>query len=96
MGDAERARVRSIHDPRYLEVIATLRTERRRRGLTQAELASRLGRRQSYIAKTERGERRLDLVETLDLCSALGIQLEAIIPSGFAHLLFPPSEGPAE
>ncbi|HEX8744621.1 MAG TPA: helix-turn-helix transcriptional regulator [Thermoleophilaceae bacterium] len=79
--------MRSIHDPRYLELIAALRAERTRRGLTQSEVAARLGRSQSFVAKTERGERRLDLVETLDLCTALGTTLDAVIPRGFARLL---------
>ena len=46
---------------------------RKSKGLTQQELANRLDRPQSYIAKVETGERRLDVVEFLEWASALGV-----------------------
>lgn len=46
---------------------------RHRAGLTQAELAKRLGRPQSFVSKFERGERRLDVVEFLDVAHALSV-----------------------
>ena len=49
-----------------------LREARTAQGLTQAELAKRLGKPQSYISKTESGERRLDFVETREFCLACG------------------------
>ena len=42
-------------------------------GMTQAELAERLRRPQSFVSKYERGERRLDIVEFIEVASALGI-----------------------
>jgi ribosome-binding protein aMBF1 (putative translation factor) len=41
--------------------------------LTQAELATRLKRPQSFVSKYERGERRLDVVEFGEVARALGI-----------------------
>jgi transcriptional regulator with XRE-family HTH domain len=41
-------------------------------GITQEAVADALGRPQSYVSKYESGERRLDFVETLDICGALG------------------------
>jgi transcriptional regulator with XRE-family HTH domain len=46
---------------------------RREAGLTQVELAKKLGRPQSFVSKFERGERRLDVTEFLDVARALGI-----------------------
>lgn len=51
---------------------------RRKLGLTQQEVADRLGKPQSFISKYESGERRLDVVEFVDVCQAL-----AIAPSDF-------------
>ena len=40
-------------------------------GLTQAELAKRLGRTQSLVSNYERGQRRIDLAELILICRAL-------------------------
>jgi len=50
-----------------------LRTIRLKAGLTQVELAGKLGRMQSYVSKYELGERRLDVLELRELCLAVGI-----------------------
>ena len=44
---------------------------RRSAGLTQDEVAKRLARPQSFVAKYEGGERRLDVVEFIALARAL-------------------------
>jgi transcriptional regulator with XRE-family HTH domain len=46
---------------------------RKHADLTQADLASRLNRPQSFVSKYERGERRLDVVEFGEVAKALGI-----------------------
>ena len=48
-----------------------LRQAREAAGLTQTDVAKRLGRPQSYVAKTEGGERRLDVVEFVALAQAI-------------------------
>ncbi len=40
--------------------------------LTQVQLGARLHRRQAYISRIERGERRVDVVEFMDLARAIG------------------------
>ena len=45
---------------------------RKEAGLTQAALATRLGRPQSFISKYESGERRLDVLEFLEVARAVG------------------------
>lgn len=47
----------------YAEFRAKLVLARENSGLTQREAASELGRSQSYVAKSESGERRVDVIE---------------------------------
>ena len=41
-------------------------------GLTQTQLAEKLGEYQSFVARLESGQRRIDVIEFLDLASKLG------------------------
>ena len=61
-----------------------LRDLRQEKGLTQTQLAERLGLPQSYVSKYETGERRLDFVETLCVCDALETSLEHFVKQFFA------------
>jgi transcriptional regulator with XRE-family HTH domain len=63
-----------------------LRNLRETRNLTQAEVARRLGSPQSYVSKYETGERRLDFVETVFVCEALGISIEDFVKAFSAKL----------
>ena len=55
------------------ETLSTaLRALRRRRGVTQVDLARKLGRPQSFVSKVERNERSLDVLELLEVLDALG------------------------
>ena len=49
-----------------------LKTHRKAAGLTQAHVASRLGKPQSFVSKYETGERRVDVVEFLRLADVIG------------------------
>lgn len=57
----------------YARFRTSLAEERKKMGITQRELASRLNRPQSFVSKYERGERRLDVVEFAAVARALGI-----------------------
>ena len=57
----------SIYSNDYQLVIKALRDARIACGITQQEVASAFGRPQSFIAKVESGERRLDVVEFVRL-----------------------------
>jgi transcriptional regulator with XRE-family HTH domain len=52
---------------------------RKKNGVTQAEVAKRLGRPQSFVAKVENGERRLDVVELVGYARAIGAEPLAIM-----------------
>src|ERR1700733_15453771 len=63
---------KSLKSPEYERLIATLVAVRHASGVRQQALAKRLGRPQSFIAKYEGGERRIDLIEFIAIVRALG------------------------
>ncbi|MGH8490461.1 MAG: helix-turn-helix domain-containing protein [Gammaproteobacteria bacterium] len=69
----------SIYTTRYRRLCELLVEARKSKGLSQAALAERLGWLQTVISKYERGERRLDLIEFLDVAQALEIDPHRII-----------------
>ncbi len=52
-------------------MIELLIAAREKAGLTQQQLADRLDRPQSFVAKYEGGERRVDLIEFIDIARVL-------------------------
>jgi len=50
-----------------------------RAGLRQLDVALKLGKPQSYVAKVESGERRIDLIEALDLCQVVSLDPKVLI-----------------
>jgi ribosome-binding protein aMBF1 (putative translation factor) len=65
---------KSVFSTRYQTLKTLLIEARRDAGLTQTKLAAKLSRPQSFVSKYERGERRLDLVEFLEVADAIGFQ----------------------
>jgi DNA-binding XRE family transcriptional regulator len=66
---------KSIFTSKYDRFRVMLVEARKTAGFTQVELAQYLGRPQSYVSKYERGERRLDVVEFLDVAVALDLDV---------------------
>lgn len=64
--------MKSIHNSHYQSLLTLLLEARSTAGMTQKELATLLGRPQSFVSKTENGERRLDVIEFMALCRGLG------------------------
>jgi len=69
----------SLGTPRYEALVQRLIDARNGAGLTQAQVARKLNKPQSFVAKYERGERRLDVIELLDVCQALSIHRDQIL-----------------
>jgi len=63
---------KTIGSKRHKALIAMLIKERKAAGMNQTELAKALGQYQSFVARVETGERRVDLIEFLDLANAIG------------------------
>lgn len=71
--------MRSIHDPRYQDLIKKLIELRESKNVTQIELAQRLGKPQSYVSKVEILERRLDVIELCDWLNAIHVKITDFI-----------------
>jgi len=62
---------KTLRSAEYTRVLGLLADARHKAGLTQHDVAARLEKPQSFIAKYENGERRLDVVEFVTIARAL-------------------------
>lgn len=68
---------KTLRTPEHVYLCQRLRQVRVDAGLTQADLAERLNKPQSFVAKVETQERRLDVIEFAKWMAACG-GLEAV------------------
>lgn len=65
---------RSLYSSKYQRLRRWLKAERKKQpDLTMRSLAERLDIHHSIIGKIEQGERKLDIVEYVEYCEALGV-----------------------
>lgn len=80
---------KSIYSPEMTAVRTWLRQNRLAQNLTMRQLSERLGKPHSFVQRIEEGDRRLDIVEFVWYCQALGVQpqhgLELIINEKSLH-----------
>jgi transcriptional regulator with XRE-family HTH domain len=69
---ARRSMQKSLKSAEYGRLIEVLVAARHEAGIPQQALAGKLGRPQSFIAKYEGGERRIDVIEFIAIARALG------------------------
>ncbi|ODT22638.1 MAG: transcriptional regulator [Kaistia sp. SCN 65-12] len=69
----------TLRSPRQIKLRKLLRDCREKRGLTQADVAARLNKPQSFVAKYEGGERDLSAIEFIDVVQALGLEPVAVM-----------------
>ena len=77
---------KSTFSSEYTVFRLTLKDIRLRSNVTQTDLAARLGRPQSYVSKFEAGERRLDVIETMAICDAIGVPFADFVSEFTARL----------
>ena len=65
--------VQSQRTAGYDKLLEMLRETRELRGVSQRELSKQLGQDFTYMFKIERGVRRVDVVELIQICLQLGI-----------------------
>ena len=70
---------KSLQTRKHRQLAELLRTIRIESGLTQVDIAERLGETQSAVSKVESGQRRLDLVQLQTYCKAVGVSLRDLV-----------------
>jgi transcriptional regulator with XRE-family HTH domain len=85
-GSAYSERVKTIRSKRHKRLIELVVAERKRprppkwpRGIGQVQLAKKIKRSQTWIARLEGGERRLDVIELIELAEAIGFDAPGIV-----------------
>ena len=74
-------------------MVKLLRRLRKERGVTQEEVAARIGETQSFVSKCELGGRRLDLLEIREFCRAIDVPFVEFVQEVEAALArLPPDE----
>lgn len=69
---------KSQFTPAYATFVKVLIAARKEAGVTQVELAERLGKPQPFVSTIEKGVRRVDLIEFYAIARALKIEPEAL------------------
>jgi transcriptional regulator with XRE-family HTH domain len=72
MGKPGRGILKSLRSKEHEVFCAAIIKARKNAGLTQQQLAKRLSRPQSFVAKYEGGERRIDVTEFIHIVRAIG------------------------
>ena len=76
---ASRTTTPGFRDHRYRKIIERLAARRRELGLSQQQLADRLGIHKQFVSRVELGERRLDFVEFADFARSLELDPAQLI-----------------
>lgn len=66
------APIHSFHTDEYRRFVAALAAARRDAGLSQRQLAERLGVDQAFVSRYETAQRRLDVIQFLKIVAAIG------------------------
>lgn len=56
-----------------------IKVAREREGMSQTDVAEKMGVSQSYLSRLESGERMLDFAFAFELCTVLGLDMEDFI-----------------
>jgi transcriptional regulator with XRE-family HTH domain len=64
---------KSLHQKRTETLTRLLVEARKEAGMTQADVAAKLGHGQAYVSKYERGKKALGVIEFIEVAEALGL-----------------------
>ncbi len=63
---------KTIFEGDHQHLVEVLIQARKAAGLTQTDIAERIGRDQTFVSLIERGQRRVDVIEFISLAKAIG------------------------
>lgn len=70
---------KELYNKRWKIFREVLKIERKYHKISQKRLAKMLSIEQSYVSKTEIGDRRLDVIELMEYCDAMGLTLTEFV-----------------
>lgn len=79
---------KSIYNEAYRSLVEALKSARREAGVTQQDVAEVLNKPQSYVAKVEGCERRLDVIELIEFAACIHWN-----PIPYLQVLYSDAEG---
>lgn len=79
--------MKSTHKSEYKKVLKQLILARKEAEITQQDLARILKTPQSFVSKYENGERRLDIIEFIEICSILRVDYRKLLKSAIPNLI---------
>jgi transcriptional regulator with XRE-family HTH domain len=71
--------VKTLGSTQHKALVAALIAKREAVGMTQTELAAALGEYQSFVARLESGQRRVDVIELIQLARILRFDAPVLV-----------------
>jgi len=71
---------KTIYDPKYEYIIKRLKEARKEAGFKQEYVADKINKYASYVSKIENGDRRLDVIELIELAQLYNKDIGYFIP----------------
>lgn len=71
---------KTIYDPKYEHIIKRLKMARKEAGFKQEYVADKIKKYASYVSKIENGDRRLDVIELIELAKLYQKDINYFIP----------------
>ena len=69
----------TLHSARHKAIAAAIKEARLAKSMTQAQLAAALGRHQPFVVAIERNQRRVDMVELIDIAAIIDLDVPALL-----------------
>jgi transcriptional regulator with XRE-family HTH domain len=86
MGTRGRKLTKTVHSEGQAAFRELMTRARKAAGLTQQELATKLGKPQSFVAKYEAGERRIDVIEFIAISREISVDSAGLLKKLIKHV----------